>query len=786
MKKFYRIIAMTLILALLAFAPAMLVACNADIDIEADVNVNKESQEGTEEMKETEAQTEKPTEKPDNSGNNNNNNNNNNEDKEGTITVNLASDYDKVKTLGRVSYSDKGIICDHSASGIEFTGKMTGAVYVNMVTSGVKSGCTTTYFTVYIDGERQAIRFSVEPGSESLKIANFTGEPAEHTIRLVKQTESNYTLCELRSIKFEGEIMDPPADNDLYIEFIGDSLTCGMGNIGQNGDDKPQTPIWEDASQSYGYMVANDLGADYSIVSESGIGIAGSWFDPLFPFYTKASYSRTKMMPSYTDDHAFFLRTPDVVVINLGTNDYFVHNDKDPNMSKPEDVERMTGEFIELVRDSYGENMPIVWVHGFVGTFLLDRITAAINKLGGEDAGIYITSVTKNTDGAQGHPTVEGHRKAADEVIAFMNSKGLLPETEPEPEPEPEAMTAKTLALADNADKVRHLGRTEVLSTGIAIDHSASGIEFKGTFVDTVKVKIKSTSAHSPYDKNNSSTYFTVYVDGVRQATRFEAPEGTSTMTVARFLSAGEHTIKIVKQTENNYTLCDFIELSFTGSLSEVPAERDLYIEVVGDSLSCGVGNIPNPDGSYPSGGGSAQRSKYEDATQTYGYLTAEALNADVSIIAEAAMGITKSWFDPMPDFYKMSSYNRSATKAYDFASARVPDIVIINQGTNDASFKVDVNEFKQDIKDFILFVREAYGKDMPIVWVSNVTSINQTYVNAIHEALNELKAAGETEIYICTVTANNKGGEGHPTIAGHELNATEIVKFIRDNGIVS
>lgn len=360
--------------------------------------------------------------------NNNQNNTDNKDDNTGDdksddandvqVVIDLTTDYDKVKTLGRTSKSSNGIVCDHSASGIEFNGVMNGDVTVEMNTAGIKSDCKTTYFTVYIDGRRQKKRLSVEPGINELTIATFY-EKGEHTVKLVKQTESNYTICELRTIKFTGEIYDAPANKDLYIEVIGDSLTCGMGNIGENSSPNPQTPEWEDASRSYGYMLADKLNADYSIVAQSGIGIAGSWFDPLFDFYTKSSYSRNKVS-DYNEDYSFSARTPDIVIINLGTNDYYINRDKDPNLCKPEEVQQKTEEFIKLVRDGYGEDVPILWGYGFVGTFLFDNIKTAIDNLGGEAAGIYMCEFPEDKSGAQGHPDVGGHADAVNTLLPVV------------------------------------------------------------------------------------------------------------------------------------------------------------------------------------------------------------------------------------------------------------------------------------------------------------------------------------------------------------------------------
>ena len=295
--------------------------------------------------------------------------------------------------------------------------------YINMTTQMIKSNSPITYFTVYIDGQRvddpnrlstgsNTSLFAVSPGNNTLKVASFK-ELGTHTIKILKQTESNYNICEMKAIQFTGLLSEPPADKELYIEFIGDSLTCGMGNIGINGCSDPQSAFWEDGTQSYGYMVAEQLNADYSIISQSGIGIAGGWSNyPMETYYTAQSYTRNKNVKQE------FKRIPDVIVINLGTNDYFINHDKSPNECKPEDVERMTEELILLVRKCYGADVPIIWAQGMVGTFVLDRIQAAIDKVGGADAGIYTYyTLPKNTGGAQGHPTVAGHVAAATAIL---------------------------------------------------------------------------------------------------------------------------------------------------------------------------------------------------------------------------------------------------------------------------------------------------------------------------------------------------------------------------------
>ena len=88
-------------------------------------------------------------------------------------------------------------------------------------------------------------------------------------------------------------------------------------------------------------------------------------------------------------------------------------------------------EFINFIRssDGYGKDVPIVWVSKFVGIGqdYVSKMDELIAELGGESAGLYRLNVTQNTGGAQYHPDVSGHEKAAEELLAFIESKNLLP-----------------------------------------------------------------------------------------------------------------------------------------------------------------------------------------------------------------------------------------------------------------------------------------------------------------------------------------------------------------------
>ena len=333
--------------------------------------------------------------------------------------TNDSSALQYVKTYGRTQATNLGITCDFSATGIEFTAKTRGKVTltVKCLNQSIETNKNDDiYFTVYIDGVRSATRLKAYKNSTTtLTLADFSAEGV-HTIKVLKQSEIKNGLCFLTTLNFEGEFGERPADNAKYIEFIGDSITSGYGNLTSKGTEPANDTDYKDATQAYAYLTAEALGADHSLVSCAGVGITGSWRPMLaMDLYTKQSYYRNQ-------DAAFTpTRTADLVVINLGTND----ESKSANTTQyKSDVKTL----IAKVQEYYGANVKIVWVYGMMGEGYGSYALEAINELKAAGTGdnIYSVRLSQNNAGAGNHPIATAHKTAATELVDFINSNNLL------------------------------------------------------------------------------------------------------------------------------------------------------------------------------------------------------------------------------------------------------------------------------------------------------------------------------------------------------------------------
>ena len=357
----------------------------------------------------TEAPTEKPTEKPTQKPTEKPTEKNEGGSKLSYKTYDISKDWKYFKLVGRVFDVEGGVACDFTASGIEFEGVMNGEVTLSL------SCDRNTYFTVYIDGERVDKRFFADAGTKELTIADFEDE-AEHHVRVLKQTEPQWSLCVLKELTVIGKLKEAPAKKDKYIEVIGDSITCGYGNLKIDGVSNSGA-LYQDGTQTYAFLAAEALGADASIVGCSGIGIDKGWTDfSESDFYPKASFYRDKTGENYN-----FFRVPDLVIINLGTNDQ-------SRGSTEEDFKAGVRELIEFIRDSYGEDMPIVWAYNMMGNGRFDWTRTVLDDMGGEAEGLYSVELVYNNQGGVGHPTLEAQIESSEILTKFIQDKGIFVE----------------------------------------------------------------------------------------------------------------------------------------------------------------------------------------------------------------------------------------------------------------------------------------------------------------------------------------------------------------------
>ena len=342
---------------------------------------------------------------------------------------------DNVKPLGRTYTDDNGMWMFFSGTGAAFSfeGKSCRITIKGDSTALTGSDENRARVGVFVDGERVADVMIDE--REKVITAVEEDTSAVHEVRVVKLSESANSVCGIGDIECDGDIL-PASEKELKIEFIGDSITCGYGVDDLDRSHHFATST-EDCTKAYAIKTAELLDADYSLVSMSGWGIISGYSDgktqqknQVIPkIYDLAGYSYGNfsdgMQPQSIewDSTAF---EPDVVVINLGTND---------NSWTKQEEERLfdfTDSYVEFVKHIREEHPDayIVCSLGIMGADLYPFIEYAINdqyipESGDEKIACLRFDTQVEADGiaADWHPSEATHTKAAQKLADFIKEK---------------------------------------------------------------------------------------------------------------------------------------------------------------------------------------------------------------------------------------------------------------------------------------------------------------------------------------------------------------------------
>ena len=105
---------------------------------------------------------------------------------------------------------------------------------------------------------------------------------SDHTVEIIKITEGASGVSSFIGFKVDGgeqKTLDLPSGPNKKIEFIGDSWTCGYGNLSHfsSGDESMEHSIYvaknEDNYYAWGPLSARAIGAEFHITAISGRGL---------------------------------------------------------------------------------------------------------------------------------------------------------------------------------------------------------------------------------------------------------------------------------------------------------------------------------------------------------------------------------------------------------------------------------------------------------------------------------------------------------------------------------
>lgn len=257
-----------------------------------------------------------------------------------TLTEKVLFEHGRTETTGNSAVKLIG-----SASSVSFVFKGTQTV---VALQSLDSYDHHNYINLEVDGTYKG-RFRVEKGApQEFKIS--AADNGMHHVEIFKATEAANGSILVNTSATNG-IIPSTEKPGKRIEFIGNSITSGMGN---DLTVPCGTGEWFDqhnAYFSYASILSRALNADFLLSSVSGIGMYRNWNDehleePVMPDVYNNLYlnkDSSKPFPSSFQ--------PDLVSICLGTNDLSDGDGKKPRL--PFNEAQYVQNYVEFIKNIY-------------------------------------------------------------------------------------------------------------------------------------------------------------------------------------------------------------------------------------------------------------------------------------------------------------------------------------------------------------------------------------------------------------------------------------------------
>ncbi|QRK10951.1 acetyl xylan esterase [Archangium violaceum] len=305
----------------------------------------------------------------------------------------------------------------------------------------------TNWVNIIVDGETKA---KVELKQDAELLRGVRGlKKGEHTIEIVKRTGPHAGSVRFLGVSLQGVLVDPPGWRPKKLEVIGDSITCGYGNEERipPGPDYtgPNTGYHaknEDVSQAYGTLLGRRFDAEVVTTCLLGAGIYrnvdGATEGKAFPYVYERIYPNREDSEAPRFDTTLF--SPDLIVINLGNNDFNVLDESGTPSAPPKEAFQTAYEnFVRKLRELYpaakivctiGPTMNDTYPEGRNHwTLAREYISEMVKSLGDPNV-LYFAydtaSIPSDTYGEDWHPTAEGHAAMADQLSTFIEQHGGL------------------------------------------------------------------------------------------------------------------------------------------------------------------------------------------------------------------------------------------------------------------------------------------------------------------------------------------------------------------------
>lgn len=333
-----------------------------------------------------------------------------------------------------VSVSDEAIhhegrvIIDSESAQYLYPGTSFSTEFTGTAISG-KFNAVAAYYWVEVDDQEPfkictSKKNNRVPNSDLYWLARGL-DSGKHSVKVTLCSEGLYKNPKFYGFAIEDDAeLTKPADKTYKFEFIGNSITCGYGT--EVTDRSPFNDSTSNFCHSFAYKTANEFNAEAMVIARSGIGVYRNYdnqadFGLMPEVYEKSWLSSSTMWD-------FSKYTPDVVFINLGTNDA---NEKNPIPFSEEDFETAYRSFLNTIISHYPNSKYVLLTGCMLSGTGLSKVKAILNAIQTD----YTTEShpfyrfdfkTVAGTGANWHPCAAQQDKMGMDLIKFLKENNIV------------------------------------------------------------------------------------------------------------------------------------------------------------------------------------------------------------------------------------------------------------------------------------------------------------------------------------------------------------------------
>ena len=323
-----------------------------------------------------------------------------------------------IEYTGRIDFTDP-LAPTFSYSGVSVRACFTGTS-VGMI---LDDNTGQNFYQIILDGKLME-KVNISKGKKTYSIADRLKDTI-HEVEVFKLTEEMFGKT-----KFLGFVVNKGCNlvsisdkRTRLFEFIGNSITCGYGNEGTLGE--KFGPTTENHYLTYAAITSRNFHARHMAVCKSGIGIYRNYNGPLTGNTDCMTNLYTRVFLYDENPKYSFAEKPDIVCINLGTNDFSTTGG---------DSARYVNNYFRLI-DTLQTKYYMPDIICLLGPMVTDStltnlrgyLKFIVDSAGNNGKGnVYFFEMSHQTGdlgiGIDYHPTVAQHRRNAEELTEFIKS----------------------------------------------------------------------------------------------------------------------------------------------------------------------------------------------------------------------------------------------------------------------------------------------------------------------------------------------------------------------------